>query len=152
MAAVLGICLQLAAASAAVTPVFVPVQHFSLAWEHSIEKVRWEEDYRVQAGAPGRDDPVLLATQARIQGSAAGMEPPADAHFADGWYHYVPAQMQHHELRLTRSEFTADYQWCDTQGCRPMSAIIPRDGGVTLMWPCTSDAEGVVQGLSPPHE
>lgn len=141
VSAVLGICLQLAAAGAASTPVFLPVQDFTLAWEHSIEKVRWEEDYVVQAATSGQDGPVLLATQARIQGSASGMEPPADAHFADGWYHYAPAQLQHYELRLTRSEFTADYQWCDTQGCRPLSAIIPRDGGVTLMAPCTSAPE-----------
>lgn len=133
-----GLCLQLAAAGDAAQPVFMPVQQVTLAWEHSIEKVRWEEDYELRWSSDAQGAPVLQATEARIKGSASGMEPPADARLQDGWYHYQPEQQQHQMLRLTRSEFTADYQWCDEQGCRPLSAIIPRDGGVTLMWPCLS--------------
>lgn len=132
----MGVCLQLAASGSAAQPVFLPTQQFTLAWEHSIEKVRWEEDYEVHPPSDNQGAPLLIATQARIQGSASGMEPPSDAHFIAGWYHYEPAQSQHTELRLTRSEFTADYQWCDEQGCRPLSAVLPRDGGVTLLWPC----------------
>lgn len=137
---IMGVCLQLAAAHDAAQPVFMPVQQFTLAWEHSIEKVRWEEDYEVRGSSDLEGRPALYATEARIKGSASGMEPPADARLQDGWYHYQPAQQQHQTLRLTRSEFTADYQWCDAQGCRPLSAIIPRDGGVTLLWPCQAPA------------
>ncbi|MBN9403014.1 MAG: DUF1850 domain-containing protein, partial [Burkholderiales bacterium] len=43
----LGICLTLAAAPR-VPPRFVPVQAFTLAWAHSIGKIRWEEDYTVR--------------------------------------------------------------------------------------------------------
>ncbi|MBK9443623.1 MAG: DUF1850 domain-containing protein [Comamonadaceae bacterium] len=58
---------------------FVPVTAFTLAWTHSIEQVRWEEDYAVLPGdAPGQP-PMLQARQARIKGSAANMEPPDDA-------------------------------------------------------------------------
>ncbi|MDO5666750.1 MAG: DUF1850 domain-containing protein [Alcaligenaceae bacterium] len=176
----LGVCLQLASTAETAPssmPVFVPVQEFTLAWVHSIEKVRWEEDYHVilsqqsndglkadfggavDAGVSGSmvvetnepigiaefvdsiehkrsEQPVLLATAARIRGSAAGMEPPEGAVFKDGWYHYTPLIGEHREIRLTRSEFVADYEWCDQQGCRSLADILPSDGGVTLMWAC----------------
>jgi len=45
---------------------------FTLAWTHSIEKIRWEEDYRVENGR-------LRLVEARIAGSGAGMEPPLHA-------------------------------------------------------------------------
>jgi len=138
LGAVLGVCLQLAASTGA-TPVFVASSVFTLAWTHSIEKVRWEEDYQLQL----KDgQPRLLAAQARIKGSASGMEPPPDAVLRDGWYHYQPVLATPEQLRLTRSEFTPDYDWCDEQGCRPLSALIARDGGVTLLWPCTQDQIG----------
>ena len=58
---VLGICLALAAAPAA--SIFVPAERFTLAWTHSIEKVRWEEDYAVLPGPPA----TLRALQARVR-------------------------------------------------------------------------------------
>src|SRR5690625_3611162 len=140
-AMVLGVCLQLAAATK-MSPAFVATQQFTLAWDHSIEKVRWEEDYTVTLGADGQ--PLLQANQARIKGSGSGMEPPEDAVYSDGWFHYTPLMHSPTELRLTRSEFVPDYQWCDEQGCRPLSAIIPRDGGVTVLRPCV---EPFVQAL-----
>lgn len=130
--AVLGVCLQLGAAPH-VTPQFVPVTHFTLAWVHTIEKVRWEEDYVVQMGPSG---PILFAPRARVKGSAAGMEPPTDAKLKQGWYVYTPQQPYPQQLVLTRSEFSPDYQWCDQDGCRTLSALMPRDGGVTLLTPC----------------
>ncbi|HZJ97457.1 MAG TPA: DUF1850 domain-containing protein [Oligella sp.] len=132
----LGVCLQLASATET-TPAFVPVQSFTLSWEHSIEKVRWEEDYEVLLK---EQRPLLLATAARIRGSAAGMEPPDDAIFTEGWYQYRPLIPEHHELRLTRSEFVPDYEWCDSSGCRSLSDILPSDGNVTLMWACEKDS------------
>lgn len=41
---------------------------------HSVEKVRWEEDWRI-------DEKGLFLTSARIVGMGAGMEPPSDAFF-----------------------------------------------------------------------
>lgn len=145
-AAVLGVCLALAAsmppdAESALPPTgdarvhFVPVQRFTLAWTHSIEKSRWEEDYRVRRGATGR--PQLTLTAARIQGSGAGMEPPAGARFHDGWYEYVPTEPLPPALRLTRSPYTSDFDWCVGGRCSPLSTVLPSDGGVTLLWPCT---------------
>ena len=132
--ALIGICLALAASSAA--PVFVPTERFTLAWTHSIEKVRWEEDYGV-ALAPAPDaKPALQALAARVRGSAAGMEPPDDARLVNGWYTYTPQISHPAELRLTRSEFTADYELCLLGPCQPLSAWLPSDGGVTRLSAC----------------
>ena len=135
----LGVCLVLAASIASgqtPKPVFVPARTFTLAWTHSIEKVRWEEDYIVQASTPAGQNLVLAAVKARIKGSAAGMEPPEDAIFKNGWYEYTPAIASTPVLRLTRSEFTADYDLCLADGCQPLSAWLPSDHGITLLTPC----------------
>ena len=136
--ATLGICLALAggAADADDAAIFVAAQGFTLAWTHSIELVRWEEDYEVRAAAPPAP-PVLWAVQARVRGSAAGMEPGAGAVLREGWYHYVPARKDHAELWLTRSAYTADYELCvDGAACRPLSHWLPSDGWRTRLWPC----------------
>lgn len=133
-----GICLALLGAAGAVSgeTVFVPVERFTLAWTHSIEKVRWEEDYAVVPGPDSRGPPVLQALSARIRGSGAGMEPPPDARLFNGWYHYTPQLRQPAELRLTRSGFTADYDWCVDGRCQPLAQLLPSDGGVTLLTAC----------------
>lgn len=130
----LGVCLSLAAALNAPV-VFVPTTAFTLAWTHSIEKVRWEEDYTV-ALDPLTLQPLLQATQARIKGSAAGMEPPPDAVLRHGWYVYTPTQSVVPELLLTRSEFTADYDWCMAERCQPLSNFIASDAGITRASAC----------------
>lgn len=132
---VLGICFTLASSSQAL-PVFVATERFTLAWTHSIEKQRWEEDYAVVPGnAPGQP-PVLQALQARIKGSGAGMEPPPDAVLHNGWYVYTPTTTTVPELLLTRSEFTPDYDWCLAGRCQPLSNVIASDSGVTRAKPC----------------
>lgn len=142
-AGALGICLTLAASmgtGAGDAPVFIGARDFTLAWTHSIEKVRWEEDYRVEA-APEQESQVLLrATTARVRGSAAGMEPPPGARMKNGWYEYTPATGVLHELRLTRSEFTADYDLCVDGQCRTLKHWLPSDGGITLLVPCHQPA------------
>jgi hypothetical protein len=141
-----GVCLALLGAAAgagagaetdvaAGKPVFIPSQQFTLAWVHTIEKVRWEEDYAVELVA---DAAVLNATAARVRGSAAGMEPPPDAQLKNGWYVYQPQISQPAELRLTRSGFAADYEFCSAGLCQPMSDFLPSDGGITLLTPCRS--------------
>jgi hypothetical protein len=139
----LGICLLLAAAALGEEPRFVPLQRFTLAWTHSIEKVRWEEDYAVEGGVDGgvlagAAPPRLRALAARVRGSGAGMEPPPDAVWRDGWYHYRPAEREAGTLRLTRSEFTPDYELCAEGACRPLAHWLPSDGGVTLLSACRS--------------
>ena len=107
----IGICLAAAGFSLA-----LPVQAFTLACTHSIEKIRWEEDYLVVGGR-------LRLTEARIRGSGAGMEPPADAVFRQGVWHYTPPLPPLERLRLTRSSYTADYSLCWDGMCRPMGTL-----------------------------
>ena len=136
-----GVCLSLLGAagtgadSGAGQPVFIPVQQFTLAWVHTIEKVRWEEDYAVESVAA---DAVLKAVSARVRGSAAGMEPPPDAQLKNGWYEYKPQISEPEVLRLTRSSFAADYEFCSSGFCQPMSAFLLSDGGITLLTACHS--------------
>lgn len=136
----IGVCLVLAAAAQTSAPLFVPVQRFTLAWTHSIEKTRWEEDYAVRPGASPGAAPRLQALTARVRGSGAGMEPPPDAVLRNGWYEYTPPTVSPHGLRLTRSVFTADYEWCSAGHCAPLSSLLPSDGDVTLLSPCVDPA------------
>lgn len=140
---VLGICLVWAATQAGgnAPTVFVPVPRFTLAWTHSIEKVRWEEDYAVVNALDTTQPPLLRALAARVRGSAAGMEPPADARLRNGWYEYTPQFPAPLELRLTRSEFTPDYDLCVDGHCRPLSDWHTSDGGVTQLTPCRQPAQ-----------
>ncbi len=50
----------------------LPGPEFTLAWQHSVAKTRWEERYRVEG------DRLLLA-EACVEGTGAGMEPPPEA-------------------------------------------------------------------------
>ena len=134
----LGVCLVLASLAATPNhaPVFIATQRFTLAWTHSIEKVRWEEDYAVVA-APGHAIRAELhALSARVRGSAAGMEPPPDAVLKDGWYVYTPAERAPNGLPLSRSEFVPDYELCVGDQCRPLSHWLVSDGGITRLTAC----------------
>lgn len=114
----------------------MPGNAFTLAWTHSIEKVRWEEDYEVQPPTQAGQAPSLRIVRARIRGSAAGMEPPADAVLRNGWFEYTPTPSLVLELRLTRSEFTADYDWCNAGHCQPLSNFIAASKDVTKARAC----------------
>jgi hypothetical protein len=129
-----GVCLALALGHA--PPLFLPTTQFTLAWTHSIEKTRWEEDYTVRPAADG-EGCRLVAGAARIRGSGAGMDPPPDAVLRDGWYVYQPHTPPLRQLLLTRSPYTADYDWCENGRCRTLGRILPSDGGVTRLWACT---------------
>jgi len=118
--------LCIAAAGVALS---LPLSSFTLAWTHSIEKVRWEEDYRIEGGR-------LVLAAARVRGSGAGMEPPEGAVLRDGAWHYRPDLAPLLELRLARSAFVPDYQLCSDGACRPFTEFAgpagQGDGSVTL--------------------
>ena len=134
----LGVCLVLAAVASTTqpAPIFIDTEHFTLAWTHSIEKLRWEEDYAVVRSKAGGAPPLLHAKAARVKGSAAGMEPPPDAVLKNGWYVYLPTQRFPSVLRLSRSEFVPDYELCMKGACRPLSHWLPSDGAVTQLTAC----------------
>ena len=83
----------------------------TLAWQHSIEKILWEEDWRLEGQA-------LVIQEARVRGSGAGMEPPVGAQFRDGSWHYVPPLPPLPALRLTHSPYVAPYTICVKGDCR----------------------------------
>lgn len=104
--------------SAGAVATVLAVESFTLAWTHSIEKVRWEEDYVLDGNR-------LRLVEARIRGTGAGMEPPADAVLKDGVWHYRPGLPPQTQLRLARSPYTAGYQLCTKGHCQPLAELLP---------------------------
>jgi len=109
----------------------LPASHFTLRWQHSIEKVEWAEDYEV-AGA------WLHLSQARIRGSGAGMEPPDGATLFGGAWHYRLADPWRREIVLARSEFVPDYELCFQGVCRRLTHWVPISAGATTVRSCGS--------------
>ncbi|MGE0118639.1 MAG: DUF1850 domain-containing protein [Dongiaceae bacterium] len=116
-----GLCLAAGALAATLA-----TEAFTLTWTHSVEKVEWQEDYRIADGK-------LVLEEARIKGSGAGMEPPDGAVLRDGWWAYRPAARPIEALRLTHSEFAADYGLCWSGECRAVSGIVPGLGEYALV-------------------
>ncbi len=104
--------------TAGLLTVSLPITEFTLAWTHSIEKIRWEEDWRIE----GKQ---LRIVKARIRGSGAGMEPPPDAVLRNGVWHYRPAVAPMDKLTLANSRYTADYELCSAGVCRPLADYLP---------------------------
>ena len=112
----------------------VPLTEFTLAWQHSVEKIRWEEDYRLSPAG-------LVLDAARVRGTGAGMEIPDDAVLRDGSWHYRPQLPALQPLRLGRSDAAAagDYQLCSAAGCHPLAHWLgPPDPlrPVVELWSC----------------
>jgi hypothetical protein len=89
---------------------------FTLSWTHSVEKVEWQEDYRVIDGR-------LTLETARVKGSGAGMEPPDGAVRRDGWWEYHPRRSLD-RLRLARSDAAGDYRLCRAGACVPLTDLV----------------------------
>jgi hypothetical protein len=102
-----------------------------LRWQHSIEKIDWEEDYILVGDW-------MYLSSAQVRGSGAGMEPPPDAFFAQGVWHYRPAPDMRwtRRLLLTRSEFARDYELCINGKCQSLSHWIPVSAGTTTAAQC----------------
>jgi hypothetical protein len=109
----------------------LPTAEFKLTWEHSVEKTRWEERYRVDGDA-------LVLVEARVQGLGAGMEPPSSATLTDGWWTWQP-RTRLHTLRLTQSPYVADYALCWREQCSGLAALVgaDREASVVTISRCT---------------
>ena len=94
------------------------IHSFTLAWMHSIEKVRWEEDWRIE----GRQ---LQIVGARVKGFGAGMEPPPDAVLSHGAWYYRPVRPLMDHLLLAHSPYTTGYEMCVAGACRPLADLLP---------------------------
>jgi hypothetical protein len=104
---------------------------FTLAWTHSIEKVEWQEDWRITPQG-------LELTQARVKGSGAGMEPPPDARLVDGWFQWEPKRVPMPEVALGNSGAAGEWRVCSDGKCRTLSEIfgLPIGSNVTTMRAC----------------
>jgi len=122
--------LSLCLASAGVVKTLSLVA-FTLAWTHSVEKVEWQEDWRVMPQG-------LQLTQARVKGSGAGMEPPPEARLINGWFQWQPARMVLPEVMLGNSGAAGEWRFCSDGGCRTLSDIFghPVGANVTVMRGC----------------
>lgn len=101
---------------------------FTLSWLHTVERTRWEEDWRVE---PGR----LVLVEARVEGSGAGMEPPLEAHGEDGRFVWRPNRTLS-ELILRRAPQAGDWRLCLADGCRPLGERFGTDADPVTLKPC----------------
>jgi hypothetical protein len=110
------------------------VAAFTLVWTHSVEKVDWQEDWRVTPRG-------LELTQARVKGSGAGMEPPPEARLVDGWFQWQPMRAPMPEVALGNSGAAGEWRLCQDGKdgrCRTLSEIFehPIGANVTTMRAC----------------
>lgn len=103
--------------------------NFTLDWQHSVEKTRWIEHWRVAAGG-------LQLTKAAVQGSGAGMEPGEGARLLAGWWVWTPALPPQSQLVLAISgETKGGWHLCSGAICHD----IAETGGTVVLRPCTEE-------------
>ena len=123
-------CIALTGAAAADAPVArLPVEDFSLAWTHSVERIEWREDWRIANGK-------LVLDEARVRGNGAGMEVPDGAKLVDGSWVYRPHVPPVERLNLANSSFTADYRICAKDGCRNLVDVTGVSDKPLTLYPC----------------
>lgn len=84
---------------------------FTLSWTHSVERTRWEEDWKVTSAG-------LEIIAARVKGSGAGMEPPEGSVLEGGWWAYVPKLPARPALILASSGATGSgWRVCAGETC-----------------------------------
>ena len=103
---------------------------FTLSWTHSVEKIRWEEDWRVTPAG-------LQIVEARVKGSGAGMEPPEGARLEHGWWTYAPQLPPRREVVLAASGATpSGWRLCAGQICHDLGST---EGAPISLRPCHPD-------------
>ena len=99
---------------------------FTLTWTHSVEKTRWEEDWRI-AGKR------LELVEARVEGSGAGMEPGPGARFDGRFWRWRPAIDPVGEVTLVSSPDTHEgWNLCVAGACRTIGVKNDPDAVVKL--------------------
>ncbi|MCX7898401.1 MAG: DUF1850 domain-containing protein [Rhodocyclaceae bacterium] len=97
--------------------VALATESFTLAFTHSVEKIRWEEDWRLEKQK-------LILVEARIRGTGAGMEAPATASFANGVWRYSPGLAPIDHINLLQTQASEPFALCVGAVCRPLSAWV----------------------------
>lgn len=89
---------------------------FTLEWTHSVERIPWREEWRVEAGG-------LRLARAAVRGSGAGMEPGEGARLQGGWWVWTPDAPAVAELWLAASGATgAGWTLCSGAVCHELGA------------------------------
>lgn len=104
---------------------------FTLSWTHTVERIPWQEDWRIE------DDRLVLET-VRLKGSGAGMEPAPGARLVDGWYVWHPPSDTRSEIMLRRADtsIAGDWHLCTkAEGCRDLADLVGAADPVRL-YPC----------------
>jgi hypothetical protein len=117
-----GLCI--AAAGAAI---HVAAASFSLSWTHTVEKTLWQEDWLIEGDR-------LLLTRASVQGSGAGMEPPAEARLDHGSYVWEP-MTERSEIVLRRDPHAGDWRLCAAGRCDTLGNWLGRDADPVTLTP-----------------
>ena len=99
---------------------------FTLAWTHSVERIEWQEDWRVSREG-------LELAQARVKGSGAGMEPPPEARLVNGWFQWQPDRPPLQELVLGNSGVAGEWRICSNGRCRTLSEILGHPIGADVI-------------------
>ena len=109
------------------------VTAFTLSWTHSVEKTRWEEDWKITPAG-------LEIVEARVKGSGAGMEPPEGAVLENGWWVYTPTLPPRPAVALAASGATeGGWQLCAAQACIEFGALA---GDAVKLSACDGDGTG----------
>lgn len=110
------------------------VAAFMLAWTHSVEKIEWQEDWRITPQG-------LEIVEARVKGSGAGMEPPPEARLTGGWFRWTPHLTALPQVVLGNSGVAGEWRICTNGQCQTLSAILGRPVGTntTTMSVCKGD-------------
>ena len=107
------------------------VSAFTLSWTHSVERTRWEEDWRLTPAG-------LEIVEARVRGSGAGMEPPEGAVLENGWWAYRPAVPTRREIALAASGATGGgWTLCGGRDCVELGRMA---GDAVVLSICPADA------------
>ena len=104
---------------------------FTLAWTHSVEKIEWQEDWRITPQG-------LELVQARVKGSGAGMEPPPEARLVGGRFQWQTQRPPMPEMFLGNSGAAGEWRLCQDGSCRTLSEIFahPIGANVTTLRGC----------------
>jgi hypothetical protein len=120
------LCFALAAGTAVLLRLPGPL---TLAWEHSVERFALEEDYLAT-------DAGVVVSEVRMRGLGAGVDLPAHARLADGWWRYTPVLAPQPRVVLAHSRWPAGYRVCQHGRCEPLDQAVGVADQPLALAPC----------------